>query len=631
MNASSKVRSTVLIIWILCLSADAGTFAHPRALVDEPGMAAVREKLKQEPYASWFSTFAAGIRARVEADSGHRPDDWAYLASNTAFLYAVTGDARWAEASWRQVERVMEDRSYTLDPQSFGLTRAALLQGLALAYDFAYGGWSEAQRDQANRALLQLMQSVHESMGPSANYATASNWMGVRWGAVFLASRTVDPLPDYSGRKPLAKSYEWDSRERLITHLQENFYRNGWNAESLGYLTYNYSFVGPALLSLAHATGMEPGEILEFAAPHLRNSLHAVVTASLPDPSGGARALKPDLSDDHLGLYPAMILATGFRTHPEEQHPYLRWAHDLFMSTYNDAHSRHWDLFTFLFHDQGVNASNPAEAEWLNYWDPDQGIALFRNRFQGENDVLLAYSATATRVRGHRGPDTNTFRLIGLGVPWIIGGGRTGLTAGQSNLFPAHDETLRHGDLSMLGTLEAHHFRRDGSGGGWAQGTGSCLGVLQHQRFVAVDYRDATGVVGAMVISDQSENGRRLRINTPEFNDLETTTDGYLLKAPNGATLRVRVAPWFQDDLSLSSELVRYGGDTERHNYGILYMGQRYDYSRAIDLDCAGYITILVTLQAAGLAHPDPEWDVPKGRVRVGDLWLPLSRAAAEE
>jgi hypothetical protein len=270
-------------------------------------------------------------------------------------------------------------------------------------------------------------------------------------------------------------------------------------------------------------------------------------------------------------------------------------------------------VLSLLYYPEAVEALNPAEAGWRHYHDPDQGIVLFRNRFQDANDILGVYSATATRVKGHSGPDTNTFRLLGLGVPWVIGAGRTGQTAGQSNLFPAPDETKENGSQPE-GTFLDYVVHADGSG--YARGAGSCTGVIGHQRLFMASYAEEIGAAAAFLVADQSVNGRRWRINTPEFVEVEMQADGFLLKAPNGATLKATVVG-LEKPLPIETGKLRYGGTTEDHNPGIHYEGKAYTHSRYIDVYCEGDITVVMTLQPKGRKHPAVQAD-GAGQVLVG-------------
>lgn len=154
MNFIGK-RYITLLFGIVCFSVvlPGESFTHPRLFISEGDWQHLPQKLEQEPYASWLEMVKAGVHKQVAEDPGDRPQyPWAYSASNSAFIYAATGKQEWASIAWQQVDKLIHDQQYTHDPMSFGLTRAAILQGMVLAYDFAYHGWTKEQQQQANRA-----------------------------------------------------------------------------------------------------------------------------------------------------------------------------------------------------------------------------------------------------------------------------------------------------------------------------------------------------------------------------------------------------------------------------------------------------------------------------------------------
>ena len=122
-----------------------------------------------------------------------------------------------------------------------------------------------------------------------------------------------------------------------------------------------------------------------------------------------------------------------------------------------------------------------------------------RNRFLDADDIVFVTNATSRRADGgHSGPDVNTIRLIGLGAPFLVGGGRTGHTAGQTNLFagpPADksDDTLGKVLQAELGGVVVE---------------GSCMGVDSHRRAVAIDYSGKSGAPGLFINAQPSHRGK---------------------------------------------------------------------------------------------------------------------------
>jgi hypothetical protein len=280
------------------------------------------------------------------------------------------------------------------------------------------------------------------------------------------------------------------------------------------------------------------------------------------------------------------------------------------------------------------------------------GVAVFRNRFQDENDVVVALNAKTTPRRGHSGPDTNAFRLLGLGSPWIVGAGRTGDPTGQSGLRP-HDGEL-HKDGSALGRLEDVVF--DGYNGGSCLSYGNCLGVRGHERQLSVDFSGRAGAAVSVVIRERSENGRWWRLAVPEFLSVEDREEGVALRSDLGATLLVRAIPagasadvnrkgiaagehgddaagGHRDnaadkhgDAAASVRIrtvgsspvdtrrveirygrARYGGSTIARNPGIRYRGGHYEHLHLVDLDCGPRALLVMTLCGPEVPHPELE------------------------
>jgi hypothetical protein len=70
--------------------------------------------------------------------------------------------------------------------------------------------------------------------------------------------------------------------------------------------------------------------------------------------------------------------------------------------------------------------------------------------------MIVAFTAPLKRIRGHKGPDNLTFRIIGLNNLWVTGAGRTGQIAGQTNLFSSKPGKR---DGSPEGSIESRSFK----------------------------------------------------------------------------------------------------------------------------------------------------------------------------
>ncbi len=563
---------------------------HPRGLITSAEVLEIRNKVQRAPY----SKMIENILGEIERLNGSKEDVYKLsdLTKLQAFMYLVSEDKSWAKEAWENFSFLARDTLFVSDPFSKGLTRAYILREMALAYDFCFDAWSVGQRQFANEAIYDLMSSVNNNMGNMANYHIESNWMGVRYGSVVLAANILDQsLLDRGPQTRKINPFKWDSRYRLYDHIKAAYTDNGWFVETLGYHMYDWTFVAPALISLQNSTTSGAFELRNFV-PNQVQALDQHLTATLSIPNGYGRGLKPDLGDDNMNTAISHF-AFGVRLMSEAMKPQLKW-----MVEYVKDLGQYQDDFLILALCPEALDSQVPGPEYLNYVDTLVGVTLFRDRFQDENDIVACFNTSAKRFPGHKAPDNLTFRILGLGGAWAIGAGRTGSVAGQTNLFPGGDpekEKQKNYESEFLG----YSFDQ---GMGFAAGKGSCMGVTDHTRQFIADYSGKDGARAVFVVKDESEDGKVWRLNTPGFNEVKLLKDGFLLTAPNGASMKARVVGEKKVDVSVNQ--VRYGGTTVANNTGIGFGSKRYEHSKAIDISCDGDITVVMTLQPAGKDHP---------------------------
>jgi len=578
---------------------------HPRGLILPDELPALRAKVrsgKLDKYLEKVIKEKTELEEKINDLAVFDAKLAAQLAEYEAILYLLTGEKSYAEKAFENLEKVFDDHLIFNNPVSRGLTRATMLKSMALTYDFCYNGWQQEERNLVNRQLYKIIYATQANMGFDANYSLVSNWMGVRWGASLFAGLVWDN-PDTENRS-IADPLIWDATKRLKDHLAENIYPQGWNAESIGYHQYNWSFVGPALIAFQNK---HQGKFsLETMAPQAIQSLKAmaaaIVSIRIDDRVVG---LKPDLSDDNLNIGDGFF-GMNLRLYPEDQVGSINWMHD-----YLGENS----LYTALYDTEELKKENPRNLEWLNHADSIQGIVIFRNQFEGPEDVVALLNLSSNRVAGHNGPDVNTFRIIAGGVPLVIGAGRTGMVAGQTNLFTGVPDLKQSGDNTSGELLD---FAFSGNGSGYGLGKGSSMGVENQLRKFTVSYDPLTGAEAVFLVEDFSDNAKIWRLNTPEFNEVELLEDGFIIKTPTGFSLKAMVLNT-ASPIQITKQKVRYGGDTQRLNLGILWGGESYSYSTAIDILIAGDIQVLMTLQSPEAKIPEVQISL-EGFVKVGQI-----------
>ncbi len=581
------IAVSVVLVAALALFADPTSAArdvaphtlgeHPRLFFSKADLPALRERVKREPYRSMLQAIkkrsddlAPDFRGNDHPLSNDVPRD-------LALLYAVTGDRKYADAAAAQVEQIMDDKQFWQNPGSKGLTRAFGALTVALAYDCCYDAWPESLRKRVSNELMKIANGMVKSMGQGANTQTANNWQGVRYGASGVAYLAAD---DREGRKRAAECYQLIQR-----HLKANMGSNGWNPEGIGYTTYPWTFTGPFGIA-AHRAGI--GD-LRADVPATTKTLWTcfVGTVNIRDTNGCG--LRADLSDDHPRYSGRGTAGLAFWYTPEAQLPALRWMYDYLPGERGDRTFDTDDgggIYSLLFYRDDIQPRNPADVSGLTFTDPSHGIAIFRNRYKDEHDIVALVNAHARQPAGcHGGSDTNTFRILGLGGAFVTGSGRTRDPRGQTNLFP--DTPSEEAD-SGLGQLVESRFDEDGSG--MAVTTGSCMGVDGHKRTFIADYSGQCGAPALFVNSDTSENGKVWRLNTPEFNEIDIRGNQFTLRSPNGASMQATVI--YPKSVTFRTGRFKRGGGV-----GYPYRGTAYMENKWIEFDCPGQACVVMTLQ----------------------------------
>jgi hypothetical protein len=616
-NIRMNVITGTLILFFSFSGLGQSPYTHPRGLNTKNELEGIHQKIEREPYKTMFLKLNKAALNLAQQD-GKMVSDSSAVARIYAYLYTLSGEKADAETAWKYAEGVLNNPEIFNNPVSRGLNRTRLLRDMAETYDLCFNAWSEEQCRNASEKLIFATMTTASNMGYDANYSIESNWMGVRYGAVLLAALVNDDWNANDKVKSRLLPFEWDANKRLGEHIAVNINPNGWNTESLSYFSYNWTFVAPALIALQNQLGAARYSI-EQNVPNAVNSLWAYSTATVAIPGINSKVMQPDFSDDDpMSSY--FLYPIGLRLFPEKQKPALLWMLNYLSGPDTWANDGEQLFYNILWTPENIQPENPAKSGWLTYFDADQGLVLFRNRFQDENDIVAGFTATAKRVRGHQGYDNLGFRLLGLGSIWAVGAGRTGQVAGHTCLFPVTDVANHSGEKGALGKVLQTHFDDDGSG--MMTATGSCMGVPSHVRTFQADYSEKSGAEAVFIITDRSENGKTWRMNSPEFNELKINPDGFTLISPDGAQLKAVV---FTDaaKLEVTSSKVHYGGDTKDHNRGIAFHGKSYAWTNAIDCNTNGNITVVLTLQPKGEEHPTIE-QVSSKNLKVGESFYSI-------
>lgn len=584
--------------------------SHPHLLVNREDIPALRERVKQEPFASMLKALKEGEATYVhKGDLMGRPQP-----RMQASLYLLTGEKKYTDAAAKHVAEMINDKEVWRNPGSKGLSRAAGASTVALVYDMCGDAWDEDFRKEVSDALLQAAQGMMKSMGAGANNHIANNWQGVRYGASGMAALASDS----PNARPVAEA----AYKGMINHLKANLGDNGWNPEGIGYVTYPWTHIGPFVIA-AEKNGL--GDIRKDL-PKSELALWITLLGTVNVPNENARGLRADLSDDHPNYNSGGTAAMAFWLATPQQKPAVRWMYDYLHAqqpnpTWDGAYGS--SIYSILWYPSDLPPRNPAEVMGLTYVDKSHGVAVFRNRFQDEKDIVAVATATSRRPQGaHAGPDTNTIRIQGLGEFFVTGGGRTGDTAGQTNLFPGKPPARMQ---SGLGTLEEITFEKDG--GGTARISGSCMGTKDHRRQFVVDYSGDSGTPAMFLNAEGSANGKLWRLNTPEFNTITTDGNTFTIKGPTtGATLKVTVLE--PRTVKFRTGTVERGGGLG--HAGFPYRGKKYGNNQYIEFDCDGRVAVVMTMQEKDAPKVDVQHYLHGTIARVGKAVVGYERQSGK-
>ena len=588
---------------------------HPFALVSAQELVELRTHFYQHPYNQLIEEMKK-TEAEKQMEEPSLENDRLLVLTQTA-LFVATANEKWAEKAFSGIEKLAQDSMVVNNPFSFGLSRAAILRDLALAYDFCFPVWSDHQRKLTADVIYQLMLSVQASMGPQSNNRLESNWMAVRWGSVLLASVILDDeLNDRLDRRSIILAHRWDARERIRDHVRYAYTPTGWFVESMGYQLYKGRFLWPALIAYQNSNP----HLIDFEelVPNLLGSFRQHVTGTVAIPKVTDVGIRPDLANDNaISVFEQWPF--WLRLLNNEKTPCLRWMHDHILQS--GPSQWPWQYFySLLFALPDAASINPQKGGLLNYLDPDMGVVMFRNRFRDENDIVATFNTSSIRSGGHAGPDNLSFRISGLGGVWAVGIGRTGDPTGQTTLFPGPEVNTLIRPLPAGKLLDVKTNPDNGSG--YALGYGSCVGVENHFRYFLADYSVENGAEGVFLVLDNSDNGRIWRMHTPGFNSIEIIEDGVLITTPNQNTMKLSVPGINNPQIRIDN--VRYGGTTERHNPGIGFHGKRYFDNYLINIACEGDILVVITLQEADKPHPYVKLNDQMRTVKVGQKTFSL-------
>lgn len=541
------------------------------------------------------------------------------IAALSAFLYWVTKDEKYAEDALFYVKKVFADANEKWAVTTLkGLTSYNMGYQIAIAYDWCYNATSwNAERTTVSQKLKAMADMIATNGGTEQNTNKASNWQGIRAASSLVCYLATDETYSISNFNLMNK--------KLTDYVTENYGDSvmsaGWNIEGLGYTFYPMgSFIGPAGIALERYK-KELGLRKYPAFVNTYWSIYATNSIALNLLDFGS--FRPDFGDDNPHVSGEGVFGQSFYYLPPEMQQAAKYWYDKSIGAVRAKNKydgyRLGTVWSFLYYPiEGLSANptNNTSVQTLHHEAKGgNGYYLFRNNYENTNDLMAQMYLKFRGNKGHNGPDALTFRIIGNGAAWAIGGGRYGLKVSSAinqdvyahlmnTVYPNEPLQAKIGSVGCTtcstngnsGQLVGKPLLKpDGSGHVIARMDANNVWALNHKRWFVADYDSLKILSKALyIVADSSQNGKYWQMITAVENTVTFNQDSFLITAPSGATMRGLVlyadgqTPVFKSGTTPRGS--NYGGATNSKFITVLRNNSKF--------------IVVLTVADAGEKHP---------------------------
>lgn len=237
---------------------------HPRIFADKEGFAAIKRKMyTHEEVLNWFRNIRHNTETifNQELIAYALPDGRRMKSSRTALerltnlsmMYQLTGDTRYAERAWKEMEAGAAypdwnpDREY-LDTAEMGFA-------MAIGYDWTYDYLTPAQREVVREAIVKFCLNTAKSAYENNKWWTYSigNWNAVCAGGVTGAALAVFEDEPFLASEVIAYAL------RSVEYNLSNYYPDGSYEEGLDYWRYATDYLVNMMDTLEGILGTDYG------------------------------------------------------------------------------------------------------------------------------------------------------------------------------------------------------------------------------------------------------------------------------------------------------------------------------------------------------------------------------------
>jgi len=351
-----------------------------------------------------------------------------------SFVYALTGDGRYAERAKREIADVLvaEQWSHPKHRAQADLVSAEISFAIAVVYDWLYDRLAADERRQWRDVVFE--RGLEPIFRASAEGAWWSSWYRCNWGSVIHGHAGAAALA-FLGEDPRVPMWVNTCREKIRLHRQEMGRDGGWG-EGASYTTYAWVCATYFMAALQHVTGGRENlfDDLDLRQAHL---FHLYL-----------------LEPDHSGFVKFSNCGTGIRRSGEYYRKFAaesRDSHVQWLAELMQSWSAATNLFGFLWCDTTLSPEPPSDLPLARHFR-DIHWAVTRTSWTDPKAILFAFKG-GYNDWDHHHHDLNHFVLYAHGRPLITDLGYPHETWGC--LTEAHNTIMINGKEQLDGVKVA--------------------------------------------------------------------------------------------------------------------------------------------------------------------------------
>ncbi|CAF1012313.1 unnamed protein product [Rotaria sp. Silwood1] len=483
-------------------TAKLANLTRPRIVLTPTHLDFIREKINQPGHAQEV------FKELIKSIYTYQPDNsfnYCWPARDAALLYAITKDIPYAHIAYLALNA--NRINYTIyDNSAIKLRFSLSTMARAQAFDWAYETFTvEQRRDLINdfqyAASIFTSYSDDHSRNPNDK---ASNWIGI-----VKSGELIQHLSLYG-----EEGYPDDQAERRILfllnelklHLDQSYGSSGYMQEGLNYLAYVLPILGPAVY-LAKHMGISTFDEA-WSRPDWPNlALHII---SLRKQRNSLQFGVSDSTYSYNGFLPFIFNSTNDTNIKAA----LKWLYDRTMgiNSSSPAYDGKDRSAALLYYPYEIAVQHPSivfPRSTSMISDNIDGFYGFRNRYQDQNDVLIALMNRNRRHGGWNANETFALSIISHDTTWARMPGKEFKYYNLTRKFstPLIDGWPREPPKrKKLGYIKAIKSFRDQGGGYVSIDSSVNLNITLAQRDILVDMIKRGSIDTIIAIQDQFIN-----------------------------------------------------------------------------------------------------------------------------